>query len=261
MKNDGILLALVAALTAWTGSARAWDGPGMWTNPADAAFPGGGGIYATGGQGDYAITCAHCHIGSTKQIGATITAAPPFQTAGLGTAYKPGQAYTITVALTGEHLGLGACGQYMSNANGFAATVEGGNGLPTGVLSSDSGQSAASCPAANPTGVTTGTSVTYGDCRVAVARGGLPAGAKSWTFGWTAPAVGAGAATLYVGVVDGDCSMSSLGDDVAMIAQPLAEGNPLASAAPRRNRPVVPWLAAIGVAAVGAILSLRRRRG
>jgi hypothetical protein len=253
-----LLILILLVVVASPASASAWDGAGMWQRAAADQNPGGGGIYATGGKGDYGLGCAVCHVGPAKQITATLTPTPAFQVIGSAQAYKPGQTYAIAVALNGEHLGLGACGAYTSNTNGFAATVEGVDGLPTGILASDSGQSAASCPATMPGGITSGTSVLFGDCRAVVARNGLSPGRTSWSFNWTAPPVGSGTATIWAGVVDGDCSMSSLGDDVAMVSAPLAEGSPTGAREPRGKLPFAALAGFAIAAAVGAAIRKRR---
>jgi len=131
----------------------------------------------------------------------------------------------MTVKLVGEHLGINGCGQYKSNTNSFAATIEDAAGNPAGLLASDTGQSKAACPA-DASALSSGTTLMYKDCRVVAPRNGLPQGTQQWTFQWTAPAVGSGAVTIFAGVVDGDCSMNTLGDDVMMLSMSVSEGSP-----------------------------------
>jgi hypothetical protein len=232
-------------------SARAWDGDMLWNNPANggngavgstnALMPGGGGIYGTGGARDYNITCASCHVNDKQQQGqidATLTFNPPL---GAGNAYKPGTQYTVTVALVGEHLGLSGCGPYVDgNINQFSASIEDASGRGAGVLVSDSGQSASSCPSAAPMNPT-GTTILYGDCHAVSSRAGKSmVNTTSWTFTWTAPAAGAGPITIYWGIVDGDCMMDSFGDDVKTGSTKLTEGT---ATAERRSRPfALAWL-------------------
>lgn len=231
--------------------ALAWDGPALWNAPADGMQPGGGGIYATGGARDFRIVCSHCHISPANRIDLTMAFQPALAA---GNAYRPGQQYQVTAALLGERLGLSGCGQFMNNVNSFAATFEDAAGQTVGSLSSDAGQTAASCPPAAPTAPLSGTTMLYGDCH-AVAANGKP-GVTSWRFSWTAPAAGTGAVTLYYGGVDGNCDMSSLDDDVKVGTMSLGEAS--ASRLPARSGRA---LAALGsLPALGLVVALGRRR-
>src|SRR6185295_5087437 len=99
----------------------------------------------------------------------------------------PGQSYQVKVSLVGEHLGKSGCGQYLSHVNNFAATFEDAGGKLAGVLSSDSGQSSASCPQVMPKPIN-GTTLLYGDCHAVTSSGGE--NMTQWTFSWKAPASG-----------------------------------------------------------------------
>jgi|GEM_PF-2757233 len=230
--------------------AQAWDGELLWNNPANgqgpvgapsSLMPGGGGIYGTGGARDYNITCASCHVNDKKQQGqidAKLTFTPSLSSLGAAQAYKPGQLYVVTVALLNEKLGKQNCDQYVTgNINNFAASFEDSAGKSVGVLASDSGQSAAACSKVMPANVTTGTTMLYGDCHAITSMGGdkRNVNTTTWTFKWTAPAAGAGQVTIYWGVVDGDCVMDSLGDDVKVGTTKLVEGVAL------RSVPRVRW--------------------
>lgn len=244
------LSIIVIALLAAAGTARAWDAQESWNNPANggkappgdinAITPGGGGIFGTGGARDYNITCASCHINDKQQQG-TIDLAFAFNPAlpalGGQQAYKPGQLYMITVNLLNEHLGQSNCSPYVTgNINNFAASIEDASGKGAGVVTSDSGQSSAACPAALPT-VTGGTTMTYGDCHAVFSMGGDKADANraQWSFSWQAPAAGTGGVTVSWGAVDGDCLMDSLGDDVKVGSLRLVEGSALAPTRRRRT--------------------------
>lgn len=191
---------------------------------ANGGRAGAGGIYGTGGRSDFNTTCAHCHTGGAGLITATVTPTPAFQKQGAADAYKPGQTYSITVTMIGEHLGLN---QGNDNLNGMALTIEDQNGKVKGVFTSDADPTANSTnckpsyPAQNPA---TGTTYIYGDCHGMIF---IPRpNATSWTFTWKAPAAGTGQLTMFYGVVDGDHDgKSSLGDDVKMGVVKLLEGS------------------------------------
>ncbi len=251
-------------------SAFAWDSASLWYDPAEGAkatpydiMPGGGGVLATGGQSDFAITCANCHIkGATGYgaIGLTITPALP-------TMYKPGMKYDFTVKMTGEHLGMGMCDQYvLGNINQFAMTFEDAAGKPVGTLSTDYGTSSA-CPKAAPDPKTfKGSTYLYSDCRAVIST--PEPNRTSWTFSWTAPTKGSGGITAFWGAVDGDCMMDSKMDDVVVGNGQMGEG--LASyVAPRPHlgpgsnpalgNGMAPWSLAFAPL-VGAIIAWRRKR-
>ena len=166
-----------------------------------------------------------------------------------------GQKYQVAVKLVGEHLGLSGCGQYLTHTNNFAAAFEDASGKPTGVLASDSGQSAASGPTALPKPIN-GTTVLYGDCHAVTSSGGENLGA--WSFSWTAPASGSGAVRLFYGAVDGSCDMMSMGDDVKVGTLQLGEAT--AMAAPPRGSGLGRLAALLAFLPVGLVMSKRRRR-
>jgi hypothetical protein len=171
-------------------------------------------------------------------------------------AYKAGQLYAITVKLVGETLGKTGCDQYVTgNINNFAASIENAAGKSVGVLSSDSGQSSASCPPANPK-PTTGSTILYGDCHAIASMGSdkRMANVTQWTFQWQAPAAGTGNVTVYWGIVDGDCMMDSLGDDVKTGSIKLVETTAARHHAPR------PYALALVVLGFVPAVTLGRRR-
>lgn len=190
-------------------------------NPSNGGRAGAGGIYGTGGQTDYGITCAHCHIGAQGKIDVQNTPTPAWQMVNNQAAYKPGQTYQITLNMLNEWKGLN---QMNNNLNGFAATFENQSGKVAGTLISDSGVDSGACPANYPANNPATTTYVYGDCH-AVLYVPHP-NTTSWSFSWKAPAAGAGQVTLFYSVVDGDhADKSSLDDDVKSGTVKLVEGN------------------------------------
>jgi hypothetical protein len=216
-----------------TGSVLAFPFTSSWHQPASGETSvqprnraGAEGLYGTGGRADLGIRCSHCHIKGQGRIDFTLAAQPAFAKVGGEDAYVPGQQYTITITMTGEHRGTGPGG---SNMNGMALAIENAAGQKSGTFIADAGQSSASCPANDPylnvpnvqlpAGRTT---FLYGDCHGVLF---LPhQDLIAWTFDWIAPAAGSGDLTMFVAVVDGDTAgSSSLDDDVVERALPLQE--------------------------------------
>jgi hypothetical protein len=209
----GLVITCVAA------PAFAWDGPSIWYRPADAANPGGGGILGTGGGHDYGIKCTDCH--TDRVMEPALAFAMTFSPALTSGAYAAGQRYTVTARLTGAQQGVG-CNQQdpnMHDRDGFAASFEDANGVPTGALASDSGQTATSCVFPSP--IPPGTTGLDGDCKVVFANS--VENNDTWTFTWTAPA--SGPVRVFWGAVDGNCDMMSMKDAAvtgSMTLQPSA---------------------------------------
>lgn len=239
--RNSLLLATftVAALLAFARGAQAFPHLYFWGEPSNgtaptALAPGGGNIYGTGGARDFGITCAHCHIKSAGVIDATISPSVAWQMMNGMPAYKPGQAYQITVTLTNEQKNPGTT----NNLNGFALSIEDASGRGVGMFSNDAsaGQvNTNTCTNAKISGMAetnlAAVATTYlispnstgGGCYTVVS---VPkAGATSWKFNWTAPAAGAGPVTLWYGVVDGDTDgKNSSGDDVKQGKLVLQQG-------------------------------------
>jgi hypothetical protein len=218
------MLACVAAagLVSVSG-ARAFNNVVMFSDdPSQGPHAGGGDIWGTGSVRDWGVQCNHCHINDKNQQGqitSQFTTNPPLS----GGKYVPGTQYTVTVKLLGEHLGTS---DPTNNRNGFVATFENMNGQPTGGLLGDM---QTSCPA-TPTmpdallpGGTFAYSYNNSGCVNVASLFKSPAPTQ-WTFKWTAPAAGTGTVIMYYGLVDGDASQSSYGDDVKMGKQMLPEG-------------------------------------
>lgn len=232
IKRIAIIGGLALAGVATAGALRAFPNVSQWTlDPSTNVHCGGGGIYATGGAKDWGITCGMCHVAGPGNpqgmISATVSAMPAFT----GNKYIPGTSYLVTVNLVGEYLGKANATQIANNKNGMTATFEDASGTPIGALLGDS---QTSCPAASPTvpDLFLGATYTwsYGDCRVVAGLGVQGTGPApnfsltKWNFKWKAPAAGNGTATMFYGVVDGDASQTSFGDDVKMGKLVLAEG-------------------------------------
>lgn len=214
-----ILLGAAAVSLLSAGALHAFPNTIHWTADASGPLCGAGGIYATGASADWGVTCAHCHINDKGQQGkmaVSVTANPVMG----GGKYVPGTVYTMTVQILNEALGLANA---IDNKNGFVLTVEDAGGKKAGTLTADM---TAGCPAAAPLipdGAVPGTTYTYGDCR-AITSIGKNNVAPKWTFTWKAPAAGTGTVTMFYGVLDGDSSQTSLGDDLKLGTLRLNEG-------------------------------------
>jgi hypothetical protein len=248
-----VILSIASLFVARTASA--WDAPELWYDPAQGAkatpydvSPGGGGILGTGGQTDFGITCASCHTSGAQNYGSiSVDFAPAFNGQ-----YVPGTTYTITATLKGEHLGVSGCDPNMDNRNQIVVTFEDDMGKVAGVMAGDYGSSA-SCPSTPPPQGFTGSTLLWKDCHAIIAN--TQKNVTSWTFKWTAPAQGAGNVTMYYGAVDGDCSMSSMGDDVKAGTMKLTEKTARNDTPTNRS-----MFAMIAFAAVIAGVFSRKRR-
>jgi len=218
------LLALAAAMVA--ARANAFPFIPSWSEGADVNAPpyrgGAGGIYGTGSQHDWGIKCSHCHIGSPGMIDLEFVIFPDWANVGGDPAYVPGERYTITMNMIGEHLG-----DPTDNRNGVNVVIEDAVGDRAGHYYTDSGVDSVNClpayPDPDPPRVTT---YTYYDCHAVLAAGTPSAILTSWTFDWEAPAAGTGDVTIFWGAVDGDKNdLSSLDDDVKEGVIQLREGS------------------------------------
>lgn len=250
------------ALAAWLlpQTALAWDGPDLWYADAAGKQPGGGGLLGTGSAGDRGITCAHCHMKAAGTIDLKLDFEPPLPTVGGQPTYAPGQTYQVAATLIGEHLGKSGCGQYLTHTNNFAAAFEDASGKPSGALTSDSGQSSKSCPTSMPKPIN-GTTVLYGDCHGIISSG--QENVAAWSFSWTAPPGGTGAVSVYYGVVDGNCDMMSMDDDVKVGKMKLGEATAMVTPPVRERAPsegVGKLAALLGLVPIGVVLTARRRR-
>src|SRR5262249_20564065 len=99
----------------------------------------------------------------------------------------------------------------------------------------------------------TGTTLTAGDCHAIFSRS--VENQTSWTFSWTAPPTGSGSITMFYGIVNGNCDMTSLNDDVKVGNMRLGEAMAFATPPRGSNRGAL----ALGVLPVVALLWARRR--
>ena len=136
-------------------------------------------------MGDGNKTCTTCHGGSATAKTGWVTSTIP--TAG----YITGQTYTITVS--GTHTGV--------SRFGFEATTENNAGAKAGTITvTNSGE----------------TKLTNSNKAIThTGNGFTPSGDnKSWSFDWTAPAVGTGNITISAALLAGNGDMGTSGDVV-----------------------------------------------
>jgi hypothetical protein len=141
------------------------------------------------------------------------------------------------------------------NVNGFAASFENESGKTVGTLRAAFGD-ATNCAQRAPDPFPDVSSWTYGDCHAVMGRNQSGGGPPVWTFTWVAPSDGSNV-TMYYGVVDGDCMMDSMGDDVRVGVKKLGAGVALrdAGSRPAGNG----WLAFAGVLPAVAIAGAARK--
>jgi uncharacterized protein (TIGR03382 family) len=206
---------------------------------------GGNRVYFDGSPRQKNYDCTACHTGATGAIAAKVDFTPA-----VGGAYTPGTTYTITVSLVGEHLGFGTA----NNQNGFVAEFVDDMHAIAGIVATPDVSKV----------------LTIDDGNVIAGEG---KDITTWTFAWAAPAAGRGAATLHLGMVDGNGANSQAvpqndpgGDDVAIVQARLCEG------AVGCNEPAAPPIteskaagcnasgAASPLLVVLALVLLRRRR-
>jgi MYXO-CTERM domain-containing protein len=181
------------------------------TFEASANDGGGNRMYFDGSPRQKSYDCSACHDDGTGSISVRIE--------GVTDSYAPGMAYTITVALVGEHAGFGTA----NNQNGFVAEFVDDSKQPVGALAT---------PDVDKVELINDGFVVSGEGK----------GISMWTFTWTAPPAGRGAATLYLGMVDGNGANDiqvpkndPSGDDVAVAKLRLCEGAPGCSGEPPKR--------------------------
>lgn len=203
-----VLAVVVLASAAMLGAQRA---RAYHTGALFGAAPGAGGAggyFYTGSPRERGWTCASCHVDPPGELRVSLTSAEGLFATGR---YAASTVYSVTVRIENERLGLAAS---RSNFNGMALTVLDGSGSPAGTL----GGYDASRFFARGTSILASSSTVVGE--------------TEWTFTWTAPPVGTGEVTFYLGVVDGDGAGSGptetltdpFGDDVAVGHVVIAEG-------------------------------------
>ncbi|MCU0370446.1 MAG: hypothetical protein MUC31_03435 [Bacteroidales bacterium] len=152
--------------------------------------PGG----KTGSPGDGSANCTECHAGTAQQASGWITSTIP------ASGYMPGQTYTITA--TGMHEGVVKFG--------FEVTAEDASHAKKGtIIVTDAVQT----QKVNSNGSITHTS-----------DGTMPSGdSKSWSFDWTAPAVGTGTVTFYGAFNAANGNGNNTGDVIYITSTPFGE--------------------------------------
>ncbi len=203
-----VATAIVACAVAASTQARAFHAGSQYAKNASAG--GGGGIFYTGAPGERRWDCRACHLDPPGQIRASLSASP----ASLfdASTYAPGESYTITVKLTGEHAGLKTPA---TNTNGLALSIVDTTGAPAGAV-----------VAFAPDAIVAGGPAT-------IASTGERLGATEWSFTWRAPEASLGRVTVHLGVVDGDGAGTSapgafsdpFGDDVYVASVPIEESS------------------------------------
>ncbi len=150
--------------------------------------PGGAPAGATGSPGDNNLTCARsgCHAGTaTPQSGLISTNVP-------SSGYIPGETYQITVSIS----------QAGISKWGFQASPQNSNGSLVGTLTL--------------TEPTRTRFIGVGNKYVTHTTGGNSGatGSTSWSFNWTAPSAGTGAATVYAAAMAANGNNGTSGDQV-----------------------------------------------
>ncbi len=207
---------------------------------------GGNGYYYSGSPRSKGYDCNICHTDAEGRIAIELTSELSDGT------YEPGTAYTIDVAMLGEHKGLDSA----FNPNTFTAEFIGADGQPVGRVS------------AIPRSIVH----IELDGSVAVAEG-QGNGELEWTFFWAAPDT-AEPVTLFMAMLDGDGAndpvvrfIDPLNDDVATLVLPLCPSGQTCepTPAPDEERSAVDcstggsapsWLVLLAAVAIG----VRRRR-
>ena len=176
-------IALLVLL--WARSALAFHAGATFDKPAGAG--GGGGIFYTGAARERGWDCTACHTNAPHKIQIRLDASPDLLA---DFRYTPGQTYTFTATLMGEHAGLQSS---TSNYNGLAIAFVDGKRNDAGTLS---GYAPDDFYAAGPATITSA---------------GTRVGVTVWRFRWTAPPAGSGPVTIHAAAVDGNAAGQSSG--------------------------------------------------
>ncbi len=221
MRKNAVVGAIIVGVVLIAGSVTAFPKMKWWHSASDTnSDAGAGGIYATGSTQDWGIKCSHCHIDSEGLIDADFSYSPALMDIGGEPAYVPGQRYTITIDMIGEHLG-----ETDDNTNGVNVVIEDASGNTAGDYISDSGVDSMNCPTSAPDDKdgSVNTTYVYGDCHGVIFAGLRPL--TRWTFDWVAPSAGTGEVTVFYGMVDGNTEdVTSLEDDVKEGTIKILEG-------------------------------------
>lgn len=234
----GSLAAVAAPATAW-----AYHAGSTFDKPPGAG--GAGGLYYAGTRLSHGWNCRMCHEGVSGPMSVQLTVDPPELFSKFE--YVPGQAYTFTATMKGEHLGLD---NPLSNYNSIVAEiVDETNNFSIGSMGGFAAEEL------------------YSPYPSAVISGGQKPNQTSWKFTWTAKNPDDllpvhGPVTLFLAAVDGDAASSPgltltdpFNDDVFTGSVKLKEAaGTMGRAQPTRPGTLV---FALGLAALGVT---RRRK-
>ena len=228
-----LLAALFAVLPA-----RAFHVGSTFDKPPGAG--GGGGIFYVGAPLDRGWDCSVCHQKAAGQIKVKLSVAPSALFDGMQ--YTPGQAYSFTATLEGEHLGMNSP---LANYNSIVVSIVDAKGFSTGSIGGFAAEDF------------------YSGFPSTIASAGQQVGRTSWTFTWTAGPVGSGPVTIYLAAVDGNGAKSGPSatltdpfDDDVFVAQFNLKESPMGRAQPSFPGTLV---CALGVG-IASIAQRRRRR-
>ncbi len=236
-------LAAIALLVIAPAGARAFQEPALFDVLPTPVTGGAGSVHFTGSPASRWYSCAICHQSAAGQIGLKWSSNPADLQQGN---YTPGTNYTITLVMTGEHLGLdhpttnctnlGLPGQPTCNWNGVVAEIVDANGNPAGQL----------CPEVidrrtrkQQLCTTTNSAVLSADTSQVIGQPSQYGGDTQWSFVWESPSTQI-PVTLYAAVVDGNgggpaaggapphdgLSPDVDGDDVATLVLTLGPPSP-----------------------------------
>jgi hypothetical protein len=245
-KRTVTALAALSALVTTLAPAAAWAFHAGSTFDKPPGAGGAGGLYYAGSKLSHGWNCRMCHEGVSGPMSMLVTVDPPelFKTF----EYVPGQAYTFTATMKGEHLGLD---NPLSNYNSVVAeVVDDTNNYTIGSMGGFAAEEL------------------YSPYPSAVISAGQKPNVTSWKFTWTAKDPDtlmpvSGPVTLFLAAVDGDAASSPgmtltdpFNDDVFTGSVKLkAAPGMMGRSTPSRPGTVV---CALGLAALGLG---RRRKG
>jgi MYXO-CTERM domain-containing protein len=237
-------LATLTTLAAVLAPAPAWAFHAGSTFDKPPGAGGAGGIYYAGSKLSHGWNCRMCHEGASGPMTMLLTVDPPELFSKFE--YVPGQAYTFTATMKGEHLGVDVP---LANYNSIVAEiVDDKNNYSIGSMGGFAAEEL------------------YSPYPSAVISSGQKPNQTSWKFTWTAKNPDDlmpvhGPVTLFLAAVDGDAAHSPgltltdpFNDDVFTGSVQLKE----APGTMGRSEPSRPGtlVCALGLAALG----MRRRR-
>src|SRR5262249_47921524 len=126
-----------------------------------------------------------CHQKAAGKIKVKLSVSPSSLFDGMQ--YTPGQVYSFTATLEGEHLGLSSP---LANYNSIVVSIVDAKGFSTGSIGGYAAEDF------------------YSGFPSTIASAGQQVGRTSWTFQWTPGPVGSGPVTIYLAAVDGNGAKS-----------------------------------------------------